>query len=143
MARIISTKSVWPKTWPGRTPGQARRPEWEDWQQLLTELAANRDQIQLEEPYIDVLLVPGKPYNKSLRIASSISDPFVIGIAETEHTLRISGILELEGLIPESIYYLGHEELVTEPPQTGWLVQVGQSINTTQLVVDIKQPIRL
>ena len=136
-------KSVWPKKWQGLTPHQARRPEWKDWEQLLIELSEDRENIQVQEPYIDSNLIPGKPYNKSLRLASSICDPFVVGIAETEHTIRISGIMEFENLIPESIYYLGHEELVTTHPETGWLVQVGQSINTTQLVVDIKQPIRL
>lgn len=139
----MGNKSVWPAIWRGRTPTQYRRPNAEDWQQLLAELRADRTNIQIEDPYIETYLNPGKPISRSLNAAHYVDDPYVIGIAKTEHTLQVSGIIELVGLIPESLYFLGQGEITTIPPQTGYLVQIGQSISSTQLVLDIRQPIKL
>lgn len=143
-------KTVWPEVWDGSTfqrPSTAyRSPNASDWEQILAELAADRTNI-LKQQLINYNtgLETGTPVSSTssgLVAADYVSNPLTIGLA-INNKIQVSGIFEIQNLIPGSIYYLGNQEITTMPPVVGWLVEIGVALNSTELLLSIRRPIRL
>jgi hypothetical protein len=75
-------------------------------------------------------------------IASYLGPHQVIGLA-VGNQIQVSGLVDLENLIIESVYYLGHHQITATPPTSGWLVEIGIAWSTTQLALRIRRPIKL
>lgn len=81
--------------------------------------------------------------------ADNVTNPQVIGLITTAAltgflaSATISDKVTLSGLTPVTPYFLGNQVITSTPPSSGNVIRLGLAISTTELILNIEEPILL